>query len=225
MTEKRGIWFARDFSDQEFKVFEVTEEILNEIKTDGNKIAIRGEDEDGAVFCTAKETFEIQLVETSNCCLLLNPDKNLSQEQPFIIEGKFHNIYELVPTKPRISKLANLLHKNSYKGPEETQSLVTPLTYEHLLSVIQASQAQLDEALESLDVLSIDGNFRTIDSSYGCEVLDLILSACIENDWSLESVPEAGCASHLSAMFPEYVTRAVLYSHSAEPMRCIGLYF
>ncbi|KAL9980866.1 hypothetical protein ACROYT_G009505 [Oculina patagonica] len=214
--------FSVNPNSDEYKLLELPSSILDTLDV-GNSVAIRGDHQDEAVLCTDKTTFDLKVADTSNS-LLLVPHCALPKDEEFKSEvspmvhrevSSCHTMYfEVKQCRPRLEKLKYLLNENLYKGPENepdpddqaegnrTKSLYT---LSDLLTKVQASEAELLEALKKVKAIEIDGHWRLLDADYKEHVVVRILTLLEEKDWSYEAVPMKECCDILEELEPRNI--------------------
>ncbi|CAO3583264.1 unnamed protein product [Absidia cylindrospora] len=88
---------------------------------------------------------------------------------------------ELLPCKARIGRLNTLFANTLYSGPENESTLDQQLsttspptfyTFDQLLSIVQASQVELERALVDMNTFVLDNYHRCIDTAYLHQMLD-----------------------------------------------------
>ncbi|KAH9245043.1 hypothetical protein BASA81_017499 [Batrachochytrium salamandrivorans] len=183
---------------QDFKVLECPPELVAYLQS-YKTLIIRGEDNDEAVICTDNSTYCLRQVETSNTMMLIKhlPQKRslsplstrpLSNNQPSNaftscfpdtridavsdIIFTHSNYLEVVRIPPKLDRLAMLLAKCPYGGPEEEQRRqsrsdvvsddtgsipVTVYAMADFLHEVQASEAEIRLYLDETGAIEIDG--------------------------------------------------------------------
>ncbi|KAF9411605.1 hypothetical protein HW555_009677 [Spodoptera exigua] len=136
------------------------------------------------------------------------------------ILNTFFTYYELKPCKPRLTKLRKILEPTKYQGLELEYAVDKSklLSYEALCDKIQASKAELNEELEKIQAVLLDGHYRLLEFEYEFRVLSYMLDLIDENSWPLdkisrevtiESLKELVPLSILEAMFRFYTNPSV----------------
>ena len=74
-TETFSLHYDKDFHARKYEMLEVSDEIYEQLMSDGNDgtIEFKGEPEEEAVLCTKNKTFVVKRVDTSNTLLLCAP--------------------------------------------------------------------------------------------------------------------------------------------------------
>lgn len=179
-----------------------------------NRLSIKGGADDEAVLCTAKATYAMKFVSTSNTVLLVPPrfsinsasDIDFSEDSPVSalttgIEGDVSvaataaGHIELVEISPEVENLKVLLSKRLYNEDvddddetdvEDGEGLYT---WDDLLARVQASEFQLRTALKTLRAVEIGGYWRLTDEGFMHRLLEMLLLTAIQHDWALEALP------------------------------------
>lgn len=83
---------------------------------------IKGESIEDAVLCTTDKTYTVRSVVLSNAVLVVTPsesgDPSIATPDT-VIRDQLHEIYELIPSVPRLHKLSSLLRGNEYNEGQE----------------------------------------------------------------------------------------------------------
>ncbi|KAJ2941258.1 hypothetical protein O0L34_g3456 [Tuta absoluta] len=136
------------------------------------------------------------------------------------IANTFFTYYELKPCKPRLSKLQKLLQPTKYQGAELEYAVDKSklLNYDAIFDQIQASRAEIDEELEKIQAVYIDGYYRLLEFDYEFRVLSYMLDLIDENSWpidkisreiTLDSLKELVPLPILEAMFKFYTEKSI----------------
>ncbi|KMS96041.1 hypothetical protein BVRB_002690 [Beta vulgaris subsp. vulgaris] len=191
-------------------LLELDEKLLPDVLCE--RVSLRGEADEEAVFCTKSKTYAIKFVGTSNSVFLIPPSKSSSLpqiamdcdeqnlEQPALasVLKVASGSLELVEVAPRLDKLKLLLLKKPFSMKElsemdtfsesEEQNFV--YRWDDLIGQIQASDEELRLGLEALSALEINGYWRIVDEKCMDSVLNMILHNAVLNDWSFDALPE-----------------------------------
>jgi len=130
---------------------------------------------------------------------------------------------EVVRVAPDLPALEALLQQHPYTqeeamGLDEDAAVkLRGYSFEELFSRVQASIGELRTALETLGSVEVDGRWRLMEPKYLCTMLDMLLCAAVENDWSLEAVPAEEAAAFMKADggFHPAAVRGCLRMHAA----------
>uniref|UniRef100_A0ACD6A364 Uncharacterized protein n=1 Tax=Avena sativa TaxID=4498 RepID=A0ACD6A364_AVESA len=190
------------------------------------RVTVRGRPEEEAVLCTPSATYAMKFVGTSNSMFLIPPgeavapslrpghaneDATTTSDAAASIIKVAPGSIELVRTAPRLDKLRRLLRERPYvldedlgDGSEHKKGLYT---WEDLCVLVQASDIELLDGLNSLSAVDIDGFWRTVDANSVNTVLDMILHNSVLHDWLLNAMPENAV---LSVMESDGFTRKIV---------------
>eukprot|EP00743_Colponemidia_sp_Colp-15_P007026 GILK01007582.1.p1 GENE.GILK01007582.1~~GILK01007582.1.p1 ORF type:complete len:397 (+),score=66.09 GILK01007582.1:45-1193(+) len=208
---------------QNFQLLELNNDALNHLKT--GPLYIKGKPDAEAVLCTDDKTFLVRKAETSNSLLLVATDEPVravdesdsNKENAlctFGVGGIAMSHLELIETVPQLTQLRELLSDSMYKGSEYEPAVRHKKTFEELLTQVQASRKQIEQGLHQLHTFELNGYVRMMDQRYAGEVVELILSASIENDWAIAALKPAEVSAVLSRTqmleYPVQVVRACL---------------
>lgn len=165
-------------------------------------------------------------LDKSNTSLNKSTESDEGVKTPRKIEHKdvvntFFTYYELKPCKPRLTKLQKLLELTRYQGLELEYKIDKSklLNYDSLSSKVQASRAELNEELEKIQAIEIDGFYRLLEFDYEFRVLSYLLDLIDENSWPLnriskeitmDSLKDLVPLPILEAMFKFYTSKTVL---------------
>ncbi|XP_076296827.1 sister chromatid cohesion protein DCC1 [Lasioglossum baleicum] len=208
------------------KLLELDQHLLETIKA-GDSLTFQGNKEDSVVICTKCRTYDIKEAETSNSCLLV-PNLNLFKQtnvpatndrvtKDYNISGVFHTYYEVKECKPKLEKLLSILEPTTFKGMEYESAVSQELLYdwEKLRSEVQASEDELNRALNDYLIVNIDGYYRLISFEAEVRSLTLMLDLFDENSWELDQVDKEVTYETLKEFIPESVFD-VLFAKYAE---------
>ncbi|KAE8800608.1 sister chromatid cohesion protein DCC1 [Hordeum vulgare] len=178
------------------------------------RVTVRGRPEEEAVLCTPSATYAMKFVGTSNSMFLIPPgeavaaslrpdhtneDATVASDASASIIKVAPGSIELVRTAPRLDKLRSLLRERPYVLDEDlgddSEDKKGLYTWEDLCVLVQSSDSELLEGLNSLSAVEIDGFWRTVDVNSVNTVLDMILHNSVLHDWLLNALPENGVLS------------------------------
>ena len=186
----KALTYSSSFTKRKFRLIEVPNvELLKGIES-GEKLEIKGGDNEDVVLCSKKSTYSLKKVENSNTQYLtpLNSDS---------IEGDVKAFYELNLTKPRLNQITDALQHALYNG-ENSASIDSSklITKKELFSNTQASSEEINASLSQLGVIEIDGFMRIVSPKTLREVIRCILDTITENSWPMCSISERLCLHH-----------------------------
>lgn len=140
---------------------------------------IKGRPSDDATLCTADSTFLLRTVGISNSllvCLPPSPDdlsysftKDEGDRPTLQIRDICHQVLECVPVAPNLERIRTVLRASAWEGmegglgkrkrQEGDGRKVKRWTKEQLRSVVQASDAELEQGLKERNVIEVEGEF------------------------------------------------------------------
>ncbi|KAA0049092.1 sister chromatid cohesion protein DCC1 [Cucumis melo var. makuwa] len=188
-------------------LLEVDEKLLEEVLH--QRVSIRGQPEEDAVFCTKSKTYGIKYVGTSNSVLLIPPSGRSEYYKNELDSHQTDNSKEVAPVikvapgimelheiAPRIDKLKLLLSEEPYSFADEWENEAADkyekrmYSWDDLINKVQASDDELKAGLQALSAVEIDGYWRIVDEKYMDSMLQMLLHNRILNDWSLDALDE-----------------------------------
>lgn len=143
------------------------------------------------------------------------------------IIGTFFTYYELKICKPRFTKLKKLLEPTRYRGSELEYVIDKDqlMTYDKIFESIQASQCELDEELEKIQVIQIDGYYRLLEFEYEFRVLSYMLDLIEENSWPLDRISKETTMESLKDLVPKEILEAVFKFYTTESFNENGIQY
>ncbi|CRK92614.1 CLUMA_CG006166, isoform A [Clunio marinus] len=156
----------------------------------------------------------------------LENEENETSQPPLIdhqIEHKqilkiFYDYLECRQIKPRIKKIQDLIHLNTYNGSENEH-----LTDRHsmfsrrqLFDTAQCSAGEFDEILKKIRCIEVNGFMRLLDYGYEYRVVTLMMSVMTENSWGLEEVDRNETLTALDGIVPNEITEAMFEFYTEE---------
>ncbi|KAH9602130.1 hypothetical protein KSS87_016587 [Heliosperma pusillum] len=213
-----SVAYHPDFgSHDELLLLEIDEKLLPDVLCE--RVSLRGEPDEEAVFCTQSKTYAIKFVGNSNSVFLVPPSslgekfmdcEDNSSDPPAltsVLKVASGNL-ELLEVSPKLDKLRFLLSQNPFSYEHATQMDFVSHSedgksglyrWEDLIGRIQASDVELRLALEALDAIEINGYWRIVDDKYMDSILSMLLNNAIINDWPLDALPENEVVSKLES--------------------------
>lgn len=199
------------------------------------RVSLRGQPDEDAVLCTTSKTYAVKFVGSSNSVFLIPPTDHLS----VLCDNQGNNnmaiasvvklapgCMELVEIAPKLDKLRFLLNQNAYSFaeasemdiPEEREKMKMGLyRWSDLVHRLQASDRELELALQSLSAIEIDGYWRILSEEYMNGILNMLLHNIILNDWSIEALNEDEVVGVLETDgFPRNIAKHVLQTFSSK---------
>ncbi|KRT80975.1 hypothetical protein AMK59_5036 [Oryctes borbonicus] len=235
VSTSQMIYFTEDLQGNQYKLLELDKHLLNVLKQ-GDTLYIKGNDEENAVLCTNSKTYDLLETETSNSLLLVDnlqfhnnlkniPNRNISE---ITIKTVFHDYLEVIPSKPHLKKLKELLKNVVYKGPENEYEINEEdlFTHDELLYKIQASEEEFMVALKALNAITISNKLRILDFEYHFRVLSYMLKLIDENSWQLDEIDYEETMNALNELIPTNILNNLfdLYLEESKVIDGLQLY-
>ncbi|OBZ81941.1 Sister chromatid cohesion protein DCC1 [Choanephora cucurbitarum] len=190
MSSSRLI-YNHQFEKNAYSLIELSSSELVEAFESGDEIVIKGLPEDEAVLCTNRKTYSVRQVNTSNSMLIVTDD-----QLDITIHDDLSNTIELIPCLARTSRIDDLLAESSYSGSRNDahiKSTKTLYTYQDLLSLVQASEGELIDALRMRGAFEHEGYYRLFDREFLFRLFDSLVTNAIlhQSDFKHMSLGEA----------------------------------
>ncbi|XP_022818286.1 sister chromatid cohesion protein DCC1 [Spodoptera litura] len=170
--------------------------------------------------------------EKSNASLNKSTESDEGSRPPRQIVHKdilntFFTYYELKPCKPRLTKLRKILEPTKYQGLELEYAVDKSklLSYEALCEKIQASKAELNEELEKIQAVLLDGHYRLLEFEYEFRVLSYMLDLIDENSWPLEKISREVTIESLKELVPLPILEAMFRFYTDPSIEEDGVQF
>jgi len=197
---KRRITYPDSFDTRDLRLMEIPNDLLDTIMNGGELKIVGDSSKTDAVLCSAGCTYSIRKVETSNQIYLVPP----SSTGVFPLEAGINEYYEIKPISGRISSIKDLLQSHVYEGidHEINKDKGLFLTRDQLWERIQASDAEMEMALEALGVIQLGGYMRMICPVAANEVCRELLDSAIVGSWDLACVREPDVAAAMPGTDP-----------------------
>lgn len=201
-TSRRHQLSVADGYPEEFKLLELTPEILSQLESSASSsssLTVRGRATDIAVLVDSKDNvYKMTTAHTSNNLYLLTQDG----EEELTVRAKLNQVFDIQPAQPQIStRLAEILswdNRGPFKGVEfeadmdvdNDDSGDNRVTDDVLARHIQAGKKHLRKELTDIPAFqeTSTGHWRILDPGYCMDLLRLILATQVEKDWSLDAL-------------------------------------
>ncbi|KAF7730993.1 Sister chromatid cohesion protein DCC1 [Apophysomyces ossiformis] len=181
--------YAHDFQQSTYRIVELGSEDLVSAFESGSGIVIKGLPDDEAVLCTATKTFSVHQVNTSNSLLLATTGNN-----PMHVLHNLSSTIELQPCVPRLGTIDTLLEATRYSGSKNESNIADKVhnskfySYDDLLSLVQASEAELAAGLKLRHTFILNGKCRLLDRTYLNRLLDMLYTNATINGFDMQSI-------------------------------------
>jgi len=215
--------YANDWTNGEYKLLELPTKLVEVLKV-GDRLTVRGDDDDEAVLCTNKETYSLKFADTSNA-LLLVPDLSTNKSPDFgedtslvkrEVVASFDTAFEIKPVRAKLERLKHALDACAYRGRDKDGDDLPSTTTSDLLDVIQASEGELMTALKKLGAIKIDGNWRCLDLSYQEKAFAQVLAVVEEKCWTCDLIPLSECCDVLDELYPRFIIEHCLQVYGTQ---------
>lgn len=152
------------------------------------------------------------------------------------VQASIGAYFELIRSAPRTGGLLALLSAWPHRGtddvcddadeeadPDAAADATAPpvskcrLSLQQLETAVQCSIAELRTALQECRALEVDGGWCVLDPQFEMDIVECVLSLCVEHEWPLSAVPTAECVRHSLEQFPGFDERSIrhcLRTHS-----------
>ncbi|KAI9488097.1 sister chromatid cohesion protein Dcc1 [Zychaea mexicana] len=181
--------YSNAFHKGAYSLIELSNEQIAEAIESSGELVIKGLPEDEAVLCTHDQTFGLRQVNTSNSLLLAR------QEMPndpdlHVIDDLSHTV-EVVPCLARLTRLDELLQPTRYSGQasEQINTKKKLYSYNDLLSMVQASEAELLRGLVERNAFCLNGKYRILERSFMHGLLDALVTNATIVELNLDAMP------------------------------------
>ncbi|OXB33805.1 hypothetical protein LQV05_002313 [Cryptococcus neoformans] len=189
--------------EETYQLLELPPGLLKQVealkdKEDGQvfPLTIKGRPSDDATLCTADSTFLLRTVGISNSLLVCLPPSPDDPSYTFTIDEEdrptlqirdiCHQVLECVPVAPNLERIRTVLKASAWEGmgsglgkrkrEDGDGRKVKRWTKEQLRSVVQASEAELEQGLKERNVIEVDGRMLLLPSVHLKDFLNILLS-------------------------------------------------
>ncbi|OXM75974.1 sister chromatid cohesion protein DCC1 [Cryptococcus neoformans Bt63] len=189
--------------EETYQLLELPPGLLKQVealkdKEDGQvfPLTIKGRPSDDATLCTADSTFLLRTVGISNSLLVCLPPSPDDPSYTFSIDEEdrptlqirdiCHQVLECVPVAPNLERIRTVLKASAWEGmgsglgkrkrEDGDGRKVKRWTKEQLRSVVQASEAELEQGLKERNVIEVDGRMLLLPSVHLKDFLNILLS-------------------------------------------------
>ncbi|XP_066152568.1 sister chromatid cohesion protein DCC1 [Euwallacea fornicatus] len=226
-TSQALIFAPSNLHNNSYRLLELNKELLEAIENK-EELVIKGCDNDDLVICSETSLFHVTCAETSNSLLLSKPvrffesikDNEQETLEVTTVCGIFQEYLEGNVMKSSFGHLSELLKHSLYRGPEFEGDVDKSKFYtlDQLKNIIQASNAEIVETLEGMDVFEINGFVRELDFEYHFRVLSYMLKLIDENSWSLDTIDYDETCEALQDLVPEEILSCLFKKYTNPSM-------
>ncbi|PRP86995.1 sister chromatid cohesion protein DCC1 [Planoprotostelium fungivorum] len=190
------ITIPSSFDSEKIRLFEVDEDLLSRLSNGSTQLVMRGDGASEAVLCSSNTTYLLRTVESTNTTLLFRQHQNIDPKEkhgtniiPEAVSSVDHHI-ELVKIQPKLQMLRTMLYECPYRGSNEMEGEGNRYSRDDLRKRVQASDAEVEEALKDLGAFEIQGHLRVFAPEYESELTDTILAEIASNDMQIDGFSE-----------------------------------
>ena len=101
-----------------------------------------------------------------------------------------------MPILGKVDQIESLLKASEYTYPESNPT-VALISYDELRSAIGASDHEIDDALNKLNVVHLNGKLRMLSKTQFQQNMRLFLDTVIEKDWDINAISQSICLKEL----------------------------
>ncbi|KAI8140627.1 sister chromatid cohesion protein Dcc1 [Fennellomyces sp. T-0311] len=181
------LYYSNAFHKGTYRLIELSDEKIAKAIESSGELVIKGLPEDEAVLCTEDQTFSLREVDTSNS-LLLARTESPNDQNLHVLDDLSYTI-EAIPCLARLGRINELLQPTQYAGRAAEANLENKVqyTYEDLLSIVQASEVELQRGLAERNTFILNaagsliqwellGKYRMLERNYMNGLLDALLT-------------------------------------------------
>ena len=228
----------------QYKIFEVSEDILDEIECCYNTdiLQIKGELSDEAVLVTHNNTYLIRCAETSNTIILAeyqdgchdnshnendhqsnnkklkfddNTDNTNNKQHHQLLHGFITKHYELEVIQPKLSRLRDILYSSIYyMNDNHHVNTTNKYTTSDLLKIIQCSSTQLHNSLIELGGLCIHSYWHILNPDDQAKIYDSILDAILQSRMNIHQIDQQIIINTLYDIYTAELVQHVLQQYT-----------
>ncbi|SHO79233.1 Similar to S.cerevisiae protein DCC1 (Subunit of a complex with Ctf8p and Ctf18p) [Malassezia sympodialis ATCC 42132] len=152
---------ARDVA-YDYRLIEVPPDLEAYWERGEGPLTFNGRANDEAVLVTRDATYAVRQVSQTNSLLLCGLEHNDNGELVLRMHQNARDTLELVRTSARLGRLAELLEADAYTGPDDEHRDERHYTWSEVRSIVQASEAELQQGLRMHHVVELDGVLRRV---------------------------------------------------------------
>jgi len=152
---------ARDVA-YDYRLIEVPPDLEAYWERGEGPLTFNGRANDEAVLVTRDATYAVRQVSQTNSLLLCGLEHNDNGELVLRMHQNARDTLELVRTSARLGRLAELLEADAYTGPDDEHRDERHYTWSEVRSIVQASEAELQQGLRMHHVVELDGTYGAL---------------------------------------------------------------
>eukprot|EP00981_Chlorochromonas_danica_P010470 scaffold3243_cov173-Ochromonas_danica.AAC.3 len=224
------ISFSSAMDQQKYKLIEVSPALLNQIEQEsipsttgggggaaaaggggggGNVVFhLKGAEKEEAVLCTAKSTFSMKRVETSNTVYVV-PHRAAASRGEAMITGRCHDYYELKVIPGKVDRLLHLLPTLSTPSSSSSSSFegVRTVRKDALEAAVLASREEIDTFMLSQSFLPYRDHYLYCEEECSDGLVLALATAALAQGWPWPRLVLSDCLAAL----PDWPSSALLY--------------
>ncbi|KAI3623579.1 DCC1 [Malassezia furfur] len=189
-------------------------------------LVLNGRAGDDAALTTPHRTYAVRQVSQSNSLLVCGVERAPAGGVQLRLHTNASDTLECVPTTARVDRLADLLDESAYTGADDDDGAgagARRYTPHELRSIVQASEAELDDALRAHHVLLLDGHMRRVAPSLVHELLRVLVNQLDILACTPDRVPYAPTLAALQMAARPEVAERLLCDWFCAPPRPTGV--
>lgn len=251
LGEEELLTFSKSYKAEAFHLFSLPPEV-EEVLLAGEELCFKGASEDSLVCCSTNRTYNVRKMESSNTSMIMQRPHIAAKTLQETLCDEAENAsnltvlstvgcsFELVPTKPKLNILHNLLWEHPFTLSEGVGCIEEPdlmdidkndvvknktnmYSFDDLLQKVQSSATELRKALKQEQAFkTTKGHWRVVSLDALNRIFSCILDGLDENCWVLSKISESSCAEYIKETLGELpldVVRHVLSIHSILPIQ------
>lgn len=195
---------------------------------DAPPLVLNGRAGDDAALTTPHRTYAVRQVSQSNSLLVCGVERAPAGGVQLRLHTNASDTLECVPTTARVDRVADLLDASAYTGADDDDNDdagagARRYTPHELRSIVQASEAELDDALRAHHVLLLDGHMRRVAPSLVHELLRVLVNQLDILACTPDRVPYAPTLAALQMAARPEVAERLLCDWFCAPPRPTGV--
>jgi len=205
----QNIYLSGSIACEEYKLLELDQEKIDYL-LEGNRLVIRGDDNENAVCCTQNATYSFKVSEISNPLLVcsnlkfasdLKENETRSSHNAQVIYMT-NSYFILEKERPKMQKLKQLLELNLYFGQlaDENNDAIK-YTVKDFLENIQSSEEEIYNYLNYIEAYKIDDNWRLLEPKFYTKMFDNVLKLIDEHSWKPKQIPVEEIYDELKCLY------------------------
>ncbi|SPQ94676.1 unnamed protein product (mitochondrion) [Plasmodiophora brassicae] len=205
------IVFEEGFQRDAVKLIELPGDLADALEAESRPLVMRGSLDDNVVIVTDRKTYAVNLVETSNTVLLVRPSADAHTLGVHSVLGCH---YEMIETVPDLARVRSLLREHEI-GVNDLPLFFDDmdgagLRFDELADCVQASDAQIETALDLMDAIEIRGRWFSLSVELVNRALSNVLDVALSCGFQLDRLPVDEVVHELQGDFPELLIKHIV---------------